>query len=390
MKVTGRGVGVLVAGVLLLVVAGALNYPELAAIGTGALVALALSLAGGLIRPRLTVARSVGLDRVMRGESCEATLAVSNERPWGAITAVGADRCAGPDRQESEIPIPLVQLPAGQTVTIRYFVPTQRRGVLRLGPLRVGRHDPFGLVRAQRPFGGESEVRVYPYLHPIAALPSGLSRSPDGLTERVPHGNIAFDALREYVPGDELRHVHWRTSARIGELMVREQVDTSLPGLVVLLDDRAAVHHGETFEYACEAAGSLFVAALRENLAVHLLTPSGISTAVPSHSAAYLDRLSEARLHSDAELGRGGLGRAGLGGIAERARQLRTGDTLVCLTGRPGDEDLATLVGLRGTYASLVVAVFDPHPVGLTAAGIHVIGAADGAEFARLWNGLWT
>jgi uncharacterized protein (DUF58 family) len=72
----------------------------------------------------------------------------------------------------------------------------------------------------------------------MQAVPAGISRSLDGRLDRVPHGAITFDTLREYVIGDELRHVHWRTSARVGELMVREHVDTSPARIVVLLDDR--------------------------------------------------------------------------------------------------------------------------------------------------------
>jgi uncharacterized protein (DUF58 family) len=277
----------------------------------------------------------------------------------------------------------LVRLRPGVSTNVRYPVPTDRRGVVRLGPLRVGRRDPFGLARVHRTFGEESPVWVYPFLHPIAAVPAGFSRNLDGLAERVPHGSITFDALREYVPGDDLRHVHWRTSARIGELMVRERVDTSRPRLVVLLDDRSRVHHGDTFEHACEAAGSVVAAALREDLAAHLLTASGTSLPASLESTGYLDVLAEARLHGDDELERG------LAGIAERARQMQAGDTLVCLTGRPSSVDLAAMVGLRGTYASIVVAVFGPQETPLAGAGFHLISAQDGADFARLWDGVW-
>src|SRR5204863_2320032 len=127
-----------------------------------------------------------------------------------------------------------------------------------------------GLVGVVRRYGGSVRVWVRPRVHLIAAVPVGLSRSMDGRVDRVPHGSITFDALREYVVGDDLRHVHWRTSARVGELMVREHVDTALPQIVVLLDDRAATHTPDSFEDACEAAASVVVAAIREDLHVAL------------------------------------------------------------------------------------------------------------------------
>src|SRR5439155_1528418 len=93
---------------------------------------------------------------------------------------------------------------------------------------------------------------------------------------------ITFDALREYVIGDELRKVHWRTSARVGQLMVREDLDTSLPRVVVLVDDRQAAYRDLTedggsadFEAVCEAAASVLVACVRADLAVELVVASG-------------------------------------------------------------------------------------------------------------------
>jgi uncharacterized protein (DUF58 family) len=92
-------------------------------------------------------------------------------------------------------------------------------------------------------------------------VPAGLSRSLDGRIDKVPHGTITFDSLREYVVGDELRRVHWRSSAKVGQLMVREQLDTSEPTIVVLLDDRGRASgrrtDAESFESACEAAASI-------------------------------------------------------------------------------------------------------------------------------------
>ncbi|GAA5188716.1 hypothetical protein GCM10023322_40010 [Rugosimonospora acidiphila] len=379
MRITRRGIGVLIAGVLLLVGGDGFGYPELAAVGAAGVLAVVLSLVAGLLRPRLEVRRQVEPERVMRGDPCQVTLTVTNGRSWGALTVVGEDACG-----ESAVPIPPVRLRPGRGTSVTYPVPTRRRGVVQLGPMRVGRRDPFGLARAQRPYGDPAQVWVYPYLHPVTTVPSGSSRNPDGLSERVPHGSSTFDSLREYVPGDDLRHVHWRTSARIGELMVRERVDTSRPRLVVLLDDRQVVHRGDTFEDACEAAASLINAAIRSELAVHLLTTSGASVPVAPDSTGYLDVLAEARPHIDDELGK-----TGLGGITERARQMRAGDTLICLTGQATPEDLGTMMGLGGTYAAIMIGVFGPQSMPVSGAGLQVITARDAADFVRMWDEVW-
>jgi uncharacterized protein (DUF58 family) len=380
MRITGRGIGILIVGAVLLAAGALFGYPEVGAVGATGIVAVGLSLAAGMVRPRLDVHRSVDPDRVMRGDPCAVDLRIRNERGWGALTVVGEDQCGG-----RTVPIPLVRLRPGVATEVSYPVPTQRRGVVALGPLRVGRRDPFGLARVQRTFGGTGRVWVYPKLHPIAAVPAGSSRNLDGLVEKVPHGSITFDALREYVMGDDLRHVHWRTSARIGELMVRERVDTSRPRLAVLIDDRSAAYAGDSFEDVCEAAASVAAAALRADLAVTLFTTSGASLTASAGSLAYLDLLAEATLHTDEELGR-----TGLSGIAAQLRARQAGDTLICLTGRIDPDDLGILMSLRAGYPSLLAGVFGPQDQQVAEVGLRLIAAKDAAEFARMWDEVWS
>jgi uncharacterized protein (DUF58 family) len=231
----------------------------------------------------------------------------------------------------------------------------------------------------------------------------------------VPHGSITFDALREYVIGDELRHVHWRTTARVGELMVREHVDTSLPRIVVLLDDRA---HGyvdakdresELFESACEAAASIVAAAVREDLPVALHLVSGAAADSggrrPVHGAReYLDLLAEAALHGDTNGGATSHGDTNGGATShgdahggtkpafrtatDRLRQRPLGDTLVYLTGAAARADLGLVAALQGTYPSVVVGVFGAGPPTPPAGRLVVLDARDGVEFAAEWDGV--
>ncbi|MBM0240062.1 DUF58 domain-containing protein, partial [Micromonospora sp. ATA32] len=272
MGLTARGVGLLVASLVLLGVGFRFAYPELTVLGAAGAVAVGWALLTAVWRPRLEVTRSADPDRVARGEAASMTLTVRNAGRLRAANLVAGDRCG--DRL---VPVPLLRLRPGRDTEVRYDVPTRQRGVLPVGPLRVTRRDPLGLVALARPYGGTVPVWVHPRIHPLRAVPTGAGRSLDGRVDKVPHGSITFDALREYVVGDELRRVHWRTSARVGELMVRENVDTSLPRIVVLLDNRAAAHPdradgvAETFESGCEAAASIVTAAFREDLPVTLL-----------------------------------------------------------------------------------------------------------------------
>jgi uncharacterized protein (DUF58 family) len=248
--------------------------------------------------------------------------------------------------------------------------------------LRVTRGDPLGLLSLARTHGGTTTVWVHPRIHPLRAVPAGLARSLDGRIDKVPHGTITFDSLREYVVGDELRRVHWRSSAKVGELMIREQLDTSEPTIVVVLDDRAAAHPdrlrdgvAETFESACEAAASVVAAAVREDLPVSLHLVSGIT------SGPYLDVLTAAELHADGTT---------LTATLRRLRHQRLGDTLIFLTGPGGRADLGAVSALRGGYPVQVVGLFgaDDAPPVSAGDGMVVIDAADGERFAAGWDGV--
>ncbi|MGI5152355.1 DUF58 domain-containing protein [Plantactinospora sp. CA-294935] len=381
MTITSRGIGLLVGAAVLLVAGFRFGYPELALLGTTAAVAVACAAGNAAWRPRLDVTRVADPDRVGRGEPATMTLTVRNSARLRSANLIAEDRCG-----TRPVPVPLLRLRPGRDTTVSYPVPTTRRGVIDVGPLRVTGRDALGLITVARSHGETAQVWVHPRIHPLAAVPAGVARSMDGRIDKVPQGSITFDSLREYVVGDELRRVHWRSSAKVGELMVKEQLDTSLPRIVVLLDNRAGAHPGrvdgiaETFESACEAAASVVVAARREDLPVTLLL-----VADSDGSGEFLDRLAAVGLVPGPQ----GTDGDPLRTTTLRLRQERLGDTLVFLTGPGAAADLGYVGALRPGYPSVVAGVFGAGrqtPAG--SAGLVVIDAADGAEFAAEWDGV--
>jgi uncharacterized protein (DUF58 family) len=372
--VTPRGWGLLAAAVILLGVGFRFGYPDLAVLGAAAGIAMACAAGSALWRPRLRVERVAQPDRVARGEPARMSLTVGNTSRLRAASLVATDRCGGVD-----IPVPLLRLRPGRDTTVDYPVPTRRRGVVPIGPLRITRGDPLDLVTLARAYGDIATVWVHPRIHLLRAVPAGLARSLDGRIDKVPHGTITFDSLREYVVGDELRRVHWRSSAKVGQLMVREQLDTSEPTIVVLLDDRVTAYPemcdgvAESFESACEAAASIVTAAVRESLPVLLHLVSGPAT------GPFLDVLTEAS--------------PGPGDLTQQLRRLRAqrlGDTLVFLTGPGGRCDLGAVGGLRGPYPVVVAGLFGDRDAAPVSAGdgMIVIEADDGEQFAAAWDGV--
>lgn len=390
MIVTLRGWGLIAAGVVLLGAGFFFGYPELAVLGAIALVAVLFALGHAAMRPELAVKRAVDPDRVSRGEGSTVTLTIRNIGRFGAATLVAHDRCGWGTQSSATVPVPLLRLRRGKETDVSYPVPTTRRGVVHVGPLQITRRDPLGLVSFTRGHGETSQIWVYPKAHLIQAVPAGISRSLDGRLDRVPHGAITFDTLREYVIGDELRHVHWRTSARVGELMVREHMDTSLPRLVVLLDDRIGSwpkFEGmtcEEFESACEAAASIITAAVREDLPVTLQLVSGIAAGagkVRGSARGLLDLLAEAGLETRDE--------QALVTATNRLRQYRPGDTLIYLTGTGGHPDLALVTGLRGPFPSVAIGMLGPRTADEPeSVGVLMLRAEDGEEFAAVWDGV--
>jgi uncharacterized protein (DUF58 family) len=416
MAPTARGAGAVLAGAALIGTGFTYGYPELVVVGATAVLAALCAVAYAAWRPSLAVSRSADPDRVTRGEPCTQTLTVHNSSRLRSATLVAQDTC-GP----VTVPVPLLRLRPGRDTSVRYPVPTARRGIVTLGPLRVSRRDPLGLVNVARTHGGTGQVWVHPRTYPLVAVPVGVARSLDGRVDRVPHGTITFDTLREYVIGDELRKVHWRTSARVGQLMVREDLDTSLPRIVVLIDDRRAAYRdidddgSENFESVCEAAASVLVAAVNADLAVELVLASsgtGVGSGerhpsdpaqVLAHDERRLSEPTQALVHGGHGAARGDP-RPMLDRLAEasptaepgaldtatkRLRQHRIGDTLIYLAGSGRPDDLAPVGALAPGYPTIVAGVFgDPDGVPVTVAGMQVLAVADAEEFAAGWDGL--
>lgn len=153
-------------------------------------------------------------------------------------------------------------------------VPTSRRGPISLGPWQLERVDPWGLLRRRVGELDGIALLVVPRVRPVslAALPSALADF-GGAAEM---GTTTFATLREYVIGDELRHVHWRSSAKTGKLMMRQYVDITRPRitLVLVTEDRAYVS-AEEFEEAVDFIASLASVAASSGLDVQVVTTSG-------------------------------------------------------------------------------------------------------------------
>ncbi len=158
-----------------------------------------------------------------------------------------------------------------------FAIPTTSRGVLAVGPVSVLRGDPLGLFERSSDRRQAVDLFVHPRTTSLEGLSLGRLRDLEGLpSSHLARDDVSFHALREYQPGDDLRHVHWKSTARVGELMMRQYEETRRSHFVVGL----STHPGDygdaaEFELAISAAGSIGLRAMRDSRVLDARTQQG-------------------------------------------------------------------------------------------------------------------
>jgi uncharacterized protein (DUF58 family) len=221
--------------------------------------------------PNLQVRRIARPSMVSVGEPARVDIQVANQshrrsprlRLWEPVGSRGG------------APMQLAPLPPGEAATAAYRVPSGNRGVLRIGPLRAERSDPLGLCSRTDVLAGSGEVLVVPERIPLA-FPGLTSSGRLGEHLRMKSwgqtGN-EFHSQREYVPGDDLRRINWKSSARVGELIVRETAVEGVHRCVVVLDTQASQFDPDSFERAVVAAASVVAGAVALGVNTRLVAP---------------------------------------------------------------------------------------------------------------------
>jgi len=243
-------------------VGASLGWRELtlaAVIVTLTLVLCALFLIG---RTEYDVSLDLARTRVVVGERAVGALTLSNPGdrailPSRVVLPVGSGR--------GEFGIQ--RLAPGDKAEELFAIPTQRRGVVKVGPVSVVRGDPFGLFeRAHR-----RDDPVDLFVHPQTVLFDGQSlgflRDLEGLPAAdLSRDDVSFHALNEYQPGDDLRHVHWRSTARTGVMMVRQYEETRRSHFVIGLSRSSGDYASDgDFELGISVAGSVGLRAIRDS-----------------------------------------------------------------------------------------------------------------------------
>ncbi|MEV5411718.1 DUF58 domain-containing protein [Thermopolyspora sp. NPDC052614] len=352
---TPRGRSFLASGVAALACAFLFGEHDLLRV---AVLIIALPLLAAMVvartRYRLSCARRLSPARVEVGSDSTVTLRLENvtRLPTGLLLiedtlqfALGARPRFVLDRVE----------PRGVR-EIDYKVRSDLRGRFSIGPLSIRITDPFGLVELARSFTISDTLVVIPEVValPHVRLSGEWSGGGESRTRSVAAAGDDDVAPREYRHGDDLRRVHWRSTARYGELMVRREEQQWQSRGALLLDTRKSAHRGEgprsSFETAVSAAASIGVHLAREGLGLRLVTDLG-----PQHltddglSHSLLDALAVVRQSPARSLD------AGVGAL----RQGGGDGLIVAVLGALGEADARALARLRHGSVTGVAVLLD-------------------------------
>ena len=285
---TQRGRVVGLSGLVALVLAVGTGYQAVALVGFMALFLVGAAVLWTARSVRYSASRSLSHLRVEQNEVALSVLEITNTSTRASSPAIGRET-VGSGSVELHVP----RLAAGASIALEYAVPTDRRGVQKVGPIAFVIRDPYGLCEKSREVAGHVQVLVRPQTH-LVYLPSrGRIRALDaGEADRSVEGSLTFHALREYVPGDDRRRIHWRTSARTGTLMVKQHIDMTRPEVLIAID--VNVEPGDAFEELIEFAASLAVCAIRVGHPVRMITSGGAEELFDGRDAeiAALDTLT--------------------------------------------------------------------------------------------------
>lgn len=372
---TRLGIGAAIVGALLVVVGVLAVWAPVVVLGGGVVVLVAGALAHVLRRPRLALRREIEPPRVQKGSAAVAVVHATN-LSRRTLAPLGIEQRLGDTAVRALLP----RLRRGESGLRTYRLPTTRRGVYDIGAIELPRADPFGLCRTVQRLGEPQQIAVHPRLVRLEPLETGTSRNLEGPSSDLsPQGTITFHRLREYVVGDDLRNVHWPSTARLGKLVVRQNVDTAEPYSVVLLDLRPSVYSAETFESAVDIAASL-VTSLGSDLApVQLRTSTGEHLGGPAErdTRPLVDFLTtvtpDERFPLTAEL--------------LLLRRDRGGTALVVVTGRLETSGLPLISALRRRFDRVVAVSVVPEPTRLPGATGTTVLATTGLDaLAATWN----
>ena len=333
---------------------------------------------------RLSCARSLSPHRVEAGRTAEVRLRLENVSRLPSGVLLMEDVLPYLLGGRPRFVLDRVEPRGSRDVT--YPVSSDVRGRFGIGPLSVRLSDPFGLCELDRSFSATDELVVTPVVTPLPPVRLGGDWAGGGEASARSIASSGLDdaATREYRYGDDLRKVHWKSSARVGELMVRREEQPFQSRATLLLDGRASAHRGDgaasSFEWSVSAMASVGVALSRNGYGLSMLRESGEDLApagVPLTEGVLLDCLADV-----------GLSRLRtLDPAVERLRRTNVSGALVAVLGVLDLEEAGRLARLRTGGLTGIAVLLDADTWAPPAPRVRAASLRDHEQVAALLAG---
>ncbi len=361
-----------------------------AAFGEDLLLALAaflvVAVLGGslyvrLATPRLVLGREINPQQLHDGERAIVDLSVRSARRIYRVSVEDRVHGLGAARFVAD------RIGTDDVMAGRYEVLCRPRGVYRVGPAKVSLGDPLGFVESTSAFGKAGRLVVYPRVETLEGVPTGRGQDQTINTSRAAFwhsGGEDFFTLREYHQGDDLRKVHWPSSARRDELMIKQLEMPWQSRAFIILDPRVEPHAtAESFEQAVRGAASTLNHLFRSGYTPTIWAGNGNGTVVGSTDAYHkaMEELATIRPARNVDL-RHLIGRLRRSGMA--------GGVLVMVTGEADDADLASFQLLsQDFYKTVVLSVSDGDDdaiMGFARLGALVVRSTADGTWSESWR----
>ena len=271
--VTGVGWLVLLIAVVSIVLSAIFGWQEFTYLGTVLLASVLFSAVFLFGRASYGVLIELNPRRVVVGDRAMGRMLVSNTGAR-ALTPTRMELPVG--RGVAEFQLPAMK-PREEHEEL-FAVPTNKRAVIVAGPAESVRGDQLGLLRRALQWADPVDLFVHPRTVRLLPTAAGLVRDLEGqVSKTITNNDIAFHALRPYVPGDDRRYVHWRTSARIGQLMVRQFNETRRSQLTMIHTSRNDLYASEEeFELALSVTASIAAQVIRDGVQMNVVSEMGV------------------------------------------------------------------------------------------------------------------
>jgi hypothetical protein len=249
-----------------------LDWPEFAFLGAISSIILLVAVPFLIGGNNYLIGFELPDDHLVAGEQADAPIQVTNTSNHLELPGV-LEVQIGESIEEFSIPL----LRAGETKTINYVVPSQRRGVLKLGPITTVRTDPIATLRRENRLKEQRDIFVHPQTRQLPPTREGILRDLEGdPTSSIVDSDMSFHSVREYVVGDNPKHIHWKLTAKLGlagKFMLRQYEESRRSKMLVMLGlNRNEYLEGtDEFEVAVSAAGSLGLSAIRDERKISVI-----------------------------------------------------------------------------------------------------------------------